>query len=277
MKEDLGLKFLYRTVPGRVLLRLMTGRGISKLCGRFLDSRISVLLIRGFVKKNGIRPEDYVSRKYSSFNQFFYRKIKPELRSFSMNPKDFISPCDGHLSAFRIRDGLVLPVKQSRYGINDLLGDNRAADRYKDGICLVIRLCMDNYHRYHYSDNGVITDNGFIAGELHTVRPVALADIPVFVRNCREYTVMETENFGTVTQIEVGAMLVGRIVNYKHSGQFIKGEEKGRFEYGGSTVILLLEKDRVRLEERFFENTLKGIETKVYMGNTLGTAGGIIK
>ena len=254
------------------MLRIMAGRGISRLCGRFLDSRLSTCLIKGFTARSGIDLSDYVAQDYSSFNEFFYRKIKPQLRPVSMDREDFAAPCDGLLSAYHIEEGLVIPIKQSRYSISDLLGNDETAERYKDGTCLVFRLCVDNYHRYHYPDNGRIIKNRFIPGELHTVRPIALEAMPVFVRNCREYTVMETEMFGTVTQVEIGAMLVGKIVNYRHSGSFAKGEEKGRFEYGGSTVAVLLEKNRVKLPERIFTNTGKGIETRVKMGSVLGRA-----
>ena len=138
-------------------------------------------------------------------------------------------------------------------------------------ICLVFRLCVQHYHRYAYVDDGRIIRRRFLPGELHTVRPIALAALPVFTRNCREYMVMDTAHFGRLCQIEVGAMLVGRIENYKGAGMsFRRGEEKGRFLYGGSTVVLLLEKDRVQLDELLFDNTAKGLETPVQMGETLG-------
>lgn len=269
-KDSLALRFLYNTVPGRVLLKIMAGRGISVLCGRFMDSPVSCCLIPGFIKKNHINMDDYESAEFHSFNEFFYRQIRKEQRPFSSDPLDLTAPCDGLLSAYRISGDTVIPVKQSRYTIPELLGNDPAAYSYNDGICLVFRLCVDNYHRYCYLDDGIKGGNFFIPGELHTVRPIALAALPVFTRNCREYTVMETAHFGKVTQIEVGAMLVGKIVNNMGAGEFKKGEEKGRFEYGGSTVVLLLEKDRVKLPERLFDNTRRGIETRVKMGQKIG-------
>ncbi len=269
-KESFGLRLLYNTIPGRFVLRIMTRRGISALCGRFLDSPVSKCLIPGFIRKNGICMDEYEECEYSCFNEFFYRQIKKDARPVSDEAGDLIAPCDGLLSAYHITGDTVIPVKQSMYTIPELLGGDPAADAYTDGICLVFRLCVDNYHRYCYLDDGTKGENIFIPGELHTVRPVALAALPVFVRNCREYTVMETANFGRVTQIEVGAMLVGKIVNHMGAGSFHRGEEKGRFEYGGSTIVLLLEKDRVKLPKRLFDNTRRGIETKVKMGRTIG-------
>ena len=112
----------------------------------------------------------------------------------------------------------------------------------------------------------------FIPGKLHTVRPIALEAVPVFKRNCREYTVMHTENFGDVTQMEVGAMLVGKIKNHHSKGPIVRGGEKGMFLYGGSTIIVFLEKDRVNLDPIYFEATEKGEETDVLMGQRLGCA-----
>ena len=269
-KESSGLKILYNTVPGRVLLKVMTSRPVSGLCGRFLDLPVSKCLIPGFIRKNNICMEEYEEQDYSCFNEFFYRRIRKDARPVSTDPDDLIAPCDGLLSAYRITDTTVIPAKQSLYTIPELLDNDPVAEKYKDGICLVFRLCVDNYHRYCYLDDGVKGANHFIPGELHTVRPIALAALPVFIRNCREYTVMDTVNFGTVTQIEVGAMLVGKIVNHMNAGCFERGEEKGRFEYGGSTIIILLEKDRVKLPARLFDNTARNIETRVKMGQTLG-------
>ena len=117
-----------------------------------------------------------------------------------------MAPCDGLLSVYKITEGLVLPIKQSRYTIADLLGNDPAAAVFQDGVCLVFRLCVQHYHRYAYADDGVILKKRFLPGQLHTVRPVALSALPVFTRNCREYTVMDTRNFGRLAQIEVGAI-----------------------------------------------------------------------
>lgn len=267
--EGKMLNFLYKTAAGRVLLKPLCSRWLSKLCGKFLDSRLSKPIIKSFVKKNNINLSDYYSDGFCSFNDFFCRKIKEELRPIDTEPSHLISPCDGLLSAYRINKNTVLPVKQSLYTVSELLNGDVLADRYADGICLVFRLCVDHYHRYCYIDNGTKSENIFIPGRLHTVRPIALESYPVFVQNCREYTVMETENFGAVTQIEVGAMLVGKIANLHGKASFLRGEEKGRFLYGGSTVILLLEKGSVKIKDEFFTATESGKETPVKMGEAL--------
>ena len=266
-----ALRFLYEKRAGRCLLKIAASRPVSAVAGRFMDSPLSKPLIGPFARKNGIDMADYLPVKYSCFNAFFCRPIRKNLRPIPDEAAGFMAPCDGLLSAYRITDGLVLPIKQSRYTIADLLGNDPAAADFRDGECLVFRLCVQHYHRYAFADDGVILRKRFLPGQLHTVRPIALAALPVFTRNCREYTVMETENFGRLAQIEVGAMLVGRVENYKGAGvSFRRGEEKGRFLYGGSTVVLLLRKDRAELDRELFENTENGLETPVKLGEVLG-------
>lgn len=268
------LRFLYHTRPGRMLLKPLTCRPVSAVSGRFLDSRMSKPLIRPFVRKNHIDLRDYYAENFHCFNDCFTRQIREPLRPIDPRPEHFIAPCDGLLSVYPVRGDTVLPVKQSRYTLSDLLEDPRLAGRYRDGLCLVFRLCVEHYHRYCYVDDGSKGENRFLPGRLHTVRPVALAAGPVFTQNCRELTVLNTRRFGPVTQVEVGAMLVGKICNHHGAGPIHRGQEKGMFLYGGSTVILLLEKDRVRLEPALLEASLQGRETPVKMGQMLGSAVG---
>ena len=229
-------------------------------------------MISRFIKKNGISAEEYELGNLKCFNDCFVRRVKEGQRPIELSPDALISPCDGRLSAYRIKEDTVLPIKQSRYTISSLLAGDGISKKYENGVCLVYRLCVDNYHRYCYIDAGSKGKNVFIKGKLHTVRPVALESLPVFTENCREYTVMETENFGTVTQVEVGAMLVGKIKNHHEEYSFLRGEEKGLFLYGGSTIVVLLEKGRAVLPEELFEATERGEETLVKYGEQLGTA-----
>lgn len=268
-KESGALRFLYRTVVGRVFLKLLTARWISKLCGAFLNTRLSKPLIRRFVNGNGIDLSQFESDDFRCFNDCFSRKIKEGMRPLPEDEAVLFSPCDGLLSAYRLKEDTVLPVKQSAYTLSSLLQDEALAERYRDGVCLVFRLCVTHYHRYCYPVSGVKGENTFIKGRLHTVRPIALEAGPIFTENCREYTVIDTERFGSVLQMEVGAMLVGKILNHHGSGTVTRGEEKGMFLYGGSTIILLLEKDKVTVNERFFDATANGEETPVVMGEIL--------
>lgn len=266
-KDGGTLRFLYNNAFGRFLLRPLISRPISKLAGAYLSSRLSKGLIKKFVKNNNIDLNEFYSDNFRCFNDCFCRKIKEGQRPLE---EGLIAPCDGLLSVYPIEDGLVLPIKQSQYSIAELLDDDVLAKEFDGGTVLVFRLCVNHYHRYSYFDDGVKGDNKFIKGRLHTVRPIALGQYPVFVQNCREITVMDTVHFGKAVQVEVGAMLVGKIANLHGSGPIKRGEEKGMFLYGGSTVVLLLQKDAATLPDELYENTRLGLETPVRMGQQIG-------
>lgn len=266
-KDGGTLRFLYNNALGRFLLRPLISRPISKLAGAYLSSRLSKGLIKKFVKNNNIDLNEFYSDDFHCFNDCFCRKIKEGKRPLE---EGLIAPCDGLLSVYPIEDGLVLPIKQSQYSIAELLDDDVLAKEFDGGTVLVFRLCVNHYHRYSYFDDGVKGDNKFIKGRLHTVRPIALGQYPVFAQNCREMTVMDTVHFGKAVQVEVGAMLVGKIANLHGSGPIKRGEEKGMFLYGGSTVVLLLQKDAATLPDELYENTRLGLETPVRMGQQIG-------
>ena len=266
-----ALQFLYHTVPGRLLLKPLTSRTLSRLAGRFLDSPLSKGLIRPFVKNAGIRLEDYESDGFRCFNDCFTRKIKDGLRPVDPDPEHLIAPCDGLLSVWPIQNGLVVPIKQSLYSIERLLQDKKLAKEYEGGLCLVYRLCVDHYHRYSYVETGEKSGNRFLPGVLHTVRPVALEAVPVFTENCREYTVIRTEKFGPLVQMEVGAMLVGRIFNHEQeSGPVERGVEKGMFLYGGSTIVVLVPPSKVEMDQKYLHASAAGQEVAVKLGEPVG-------
>lgn len=247
-RESAGLRFLYGTYVGRMILKLLIRPSVSCICGRFMDSRISTALIPGFIRKNGIDLSEYEQEEYRCFNDCFCRHIRPEQRPVDPDPAHMTAPSDGLLSVFRVQKDTVIPVKQSAYTLGELLRDDALATEFEDGYCLVYRLCVHHYHRYAYVETGIKGENIHIPGVFHTVRPIALKAVKVFCENFREYTVLETRNFGKIVQMEVGAMLVGRIRNFQEAGPTVRGKEKGTFLYGGSTVIVLVQKDRIRIE-----------------------------
>lgn len=267
------LAFLYGTALGRLLLKPMTAPGLSRLAGRWMDSRSSRCLIAPFVKRNGIDLSDYEPAEYASFNAFFTRRIRPEARPLDSAPDHLTAPCDGRLSVYAIDENSVFTIKHSRYDVPALLGGDARGAQFRGGVCLVFRLAVDDYHRYHYLDDGSKGENHFVPGVLHTVRPIALEHTDVFVQNCREYTFLNTAHFGMAAQIEVGALLVGRISNRHGAGTFRRGEEKGCFLYGGSTVVLLLQAGAARVQERFWQATARNEEIRVRLGECIGSAG----
>lgn len=269
-KQNKLLKKLYGSVTGRVLLKTLTAPALSRIAGRFMDSPASKVLIKPFIKKSGIDTSQYVMSGFRSYNDFFTRRIKKGKRPVDTAPEHLISPCDSKLTVYKISSRSIFRIKGSRYRVSDLLCNDFLAKRYCGGYCCIFRLEVDDYHRYCYIDSGVKSGNTFIPGELHTVNPVALERYNIYKRNCREYTVLHTDNFGDVVQVEVGAMLVGRIVNLHDEGAFRRGEEKGRFEFGGSTVVLLFEKDSIIPDRDILVNSSDGIETVVKYGEKIG-------
>lgn len=183
-----------------------------------------------------------------------------------------VAPCDARLSVYKIENDSSFSIKGGRYTVCSLLRSEQLAREFEGGWCFIFRLAVDNYHRYCYFDSGSKEENVFLEGVLHTVHPVALECCDIYKENSREYTLLHTDSFGDAVQVEVGAMMVGRICNNHGACSFKRGEEKGRFEFGGSTIVLLLKKDVAEPDEEFIRNTAKGLETAVKMGEAIGCA-----
>lgn len=271
-RQDLLLEKIYTSPLGRGIMKLFVNPFFSMAMGKLLDSRCSACLIKPFIKMTHINLKEYEVQKYSSYNEFFTRQIRKEFRPIEHESKNLITPADGKLSVYKVTERGLFTVKHTKYSLDQLLKNPTLAQQYQGGYAVIVRLTVDNYHRYCYVDNGLKGKNHKIAGKLHTVNPIANEYVPIYKENSREYCRIKTENFGEVIQMEVGAMMVGKIKNYKETGQVKRGEEKGKFEFGGSTVILLLKKGRVSIEENLLKNTSNGYETKVKMGQKIGTA-----
>ncbi|MGN1317512.1 MAG: phosphatidylserine decarboxylase, partial [Lachnospirales bacterium] len=237
---------------------------------KFMDSGLSVSLIKPFIYKNNIDLNDFKIENWKSFNEFFTRRIKPQSRPIDTNRFSFIAPCDGLLTVYNSSEPLL--IKGVKYSLLELLKDKKLAEEYKDGKCLIYRLTPSHYHRYCYIDKGIKSKNRFIPGILHTVQPIGLENAKVFKVNSREYTLLRTVNFGDIIQMEVGALFVGRIVNYHEKHKFLRGEEKGRFEFGGSTIVVLTKKNAVEILPEILE--CNG-EYSVKMGQAVGFKGGL--
>ena len=197
------------------------------------------------MRRHGLRLDKKQLRSFRSFRDFFARTRRNLLTD--MHPEHLISPCDGWLSAFAIDEDSSFEIKGSRYRLRDLLVDEGLSRRYNGGDCLIYRLCPADYHHYCYIDDGYQGGNHYIPGELHSVQPAACARFPVYTLNRRCWTILATENFGPVVQTAVGAFAVGGIVNERENARVRKGEEMGRFELAGSTIVQFFEKDRIRL------------------------------
>lgn len=267
-KEALSIRFLYGTMVGRAILKPLVHPFVSRLAGKFLDSGVSARLVPWFIKKHHIDMEGYEEKRYRSFNDFFTRRRVTE--RIDITPNHLVSPCDGYLSVYPVDEKRTYHIKNVEYNLKELLGNKTLADRFSGGLCLIFRLTPQDYHRYCYACDGVRVKSAAIGGLLHCVRPMAYTSVPVFVENSREYVALLTDFFGTVIQMEIGALLVGKIHNYHGKVKVTKGQEKGYFEFGGSTILMLVEKDRLDLAERVIENTKTGKEMKIRLGETVG-------
>ena len=265
-----SIKFLYDTAFGRLVLKILIRPFVSKTVGFILNRRISCIFIKSFVKNNGIDMSDYEDKKYRSYNDFFTRKIKDGARNFSDNPEDLPAPCDSKLSVYKIGEDSHFSIKGGDYTVESLIKNKELAKKYCGGYLMLFRLSVDDYHRYSYIDSGTKTKNTFIKGVLHTVNPHAAGRRTVYKENCREYSVLKSDNFGDVLTVEVGAMMVGKIVNLHEEAAVKRGQEKGYFEFGGSTVILCFEKDTVTPDSDLIKNTEDGFETIVKSGEKIG-------
>ncbi|MDE7440488.1 MAG: phosphatidylserine decarboxylase [Clostridia bacterium] len=264
-------EFMYCNKMGAGILRISTSRWFSNIIAWYLNTRMSAGIIKKFVKHFDLDLSEYEQTKYRSFDSFFNRKIRSECRPVDTDPNALVSPCDGKLSVFNIDKDSVFRVKGFDYTLTSLLRNEQLAKEFEGGICLIYRLTVTDYHRYGFFDGGTAEDGVYIKGRLHTVSHEALERRRVFSENCREYTLLHTDNFGDALQMEVGAMLIGRIANHGKK-QFRRGEEKGFFRYGGSTVIVLLKKGVAEVDEEILENTKNNFETIVKYGERVGSA-----
>ena len=264
-----ALRFLYGSVLGRIILRcFVVGKWYSEYNARKNKRPDSVKKIAPFVEEYGIKLSDFEEREYESFADFFTRRLKPGKREFATGCNDFIAVADSKLTCYEITDDGKIPIKNSIYTANEIVGEEIDEDFY-GGYCLVFRLTVDDYHRYCFFDNGSVKRTKYIEGRLHTVSPISSKRYKVFSENCRSVSYLETENFGECYQVEIGALLVGRIINHPAS-RFVKGEEKGYFEMGGSTVVVMVKKDTLHIDKDLLDNSKNGIETKVLIGERIG-------
>lgn len=270
VKDDAGKaqKFLYRTFIGRLLLKIITRPFLTKLVGKYKNGKRSAKGIKKFIAAHAIDMSDYEPREYSSFNDFFTRKIKDGARPIDLTPDHLVSPCDAKLSVYTADEKGEYPIKNSYYRLKDVVGEENEKKFY-GGTVLVFRLSVDDYHRYSFFDSGTAEKTVKIKGVFHTVNPVAMERYKVFSLNTREYTLIHTQNFGDAVYAEIGALCVGKIVNTGKT-RFVRGEEKGYFEFGGSTVIVVLEKGAAIIDADIRENAAKGYETKVKSGEKIG-------
>ena len=268
MKESFVLRFLYHTVPGRAVLKLLVHPWVSKLGGLALSSCASRWLVPYYIKKYHIDMTACEKCMFSSFNDFFIRK---KAYTVCKEAHAVVSPCDGFLSVYRVDDSCSVEIKHRNYTMEELLRSKKLAGRFRGGYCLVFRLEPRHYHRYIYAADAVGIGHRVLPGILHCVRPIACSRYPVYTENSREYVVLSGGDAGIMVQMEVGALMVGKICNHRCGKQIRRGQEKGYFAFGGSTIVLLLQDGAVDLCEDAVRVCGSDTEIPVQIGERIGT------
>src|SRR5262245_44273902 len=273
-EKDL-MEFLYGSWLGFFITELLfKHRWPTELYARLQHGSGSKAKIGKFVESHGVNLDDLERplESFNSFNEFFIRRLKPSSRPIDRRPGSLISIADCRLSVYPIREDAIYQVTAGSLTIARLVGDEEIAAGYAGGSCLIFRLAPVDYHRFGYIDDCEQSPVEAINGFYRSVHPLSLKKLKaVFTENRREYCVLKTANFGDVVHIEVGATAVGRIVQrHPEGGRFARGEEKGYFEFGGSTVILLLEPGAAQIDDDITEYSGRGIETIVRYGERIG-------
>lgn len=272
-----ALRLAYEFLPGRLALETMVRKTwFSAWYGRRMDAEKSARLIPAFIEKYGLNPDEFEgsANSFRTFNDFFYRKLKPGARPVDPAPEAVVFPADGrHLGFARASEIEGVFVKGQRFNLPALLGDAKLAERYENGTLVLSRLCPVDYHRFHFPCAGVPGEARLINGSLYSVSPIALRRRLAYLwENKRVVTILKTEALGDVLLLEIGATNVGSIVQTARAGQPVgKGAEKGYFRFGGSSTITIFEPDRVRLADDLLEQSAQCCELYARVGDRMGT------
>lgn len=262
----------FRGLFSKLVLPLLARIPLFSILYGYLQKRpASAKKIAPFIRAYGIDAAEFAESDFPSFNAFFIRKLKPERRPLAAEPNVLAMPADGRYLVYPQFDQFL--VKGQEFSLTAFLHDRAAASRYSEGSMAIIRLCPTDYHRFHFPCNGIASAARLINGPLFSVNPMALRKrISILSENKRVVTEIETERFGTILYIEIGATSVGSIRQTYRPGPISKGAEKGYFEFGGSCIVLLFEKGRIVFDQDLIANTKKGLETRANFGESLGAS-----
>lgn len=265
------LYWLYYNPIGQLSLEAMVKRKfISHWYGQEMDHASSRDKIKGFVEDYQIDMSSFQEKEYENFNDFFYRKIKPESRPINKDSLLIVSPADGKILVYPDIANTDFIIKGYQFNVQEFLQDDSLAQHFRNPSLMIIRLCPADYHRYHFPVSGNITFEKKVDGDYYSVSPIALKKkVELLTMNKREFTIIESPVFGSVLMMEVGATMVGSMLRTYKDSIVAKGEEKGYFRFGGSTVVLLFEEAILEIDQDLIANSAQGIETEVKMGERI--------
>ncbi|MDD3049807.1 MAG: phosphatidylserine decarboxylase [Candidatus Cloacimonetes bacterium] len=272
---ELWLKWLYYNPIGKITLETIIKRKlISSFYGKLMDRQQSKKKIEPFVNNLDIDMDDFDSSiPFSSFNDFFTRKLKPGARSIDRKPDSIVSPGDGKLLAFNnIDSSSIIRIKGLGYSLSAFLKNEELFHKFENCSMFVLRLCPADYHRFHFPFPGIVEEATEIKGKYYSVSPHSTRrKIKTFAQNKRQITLVKNEKIDSYIIAEIGATLVGSILQtFTPYSNVEKGQEKGYFKFGGSTVLLLFQKNKVLIDKDLLKNTKNGLETKILMGEKIG-------
>lgn len=269
------LKWQYNNPVGKLCLKAVINRKfVSSMCGRFMDMRFSRKKIAKIARNYNVDMGEFEKEisDFRSFNDFFMRKLKPGVRPIDGDSSVICSPADGNVLGFEKVSHLDnFFIKGEQFTLSTFLRDKALASEYEDGSLMIFRLAPMDYHWFHFPVSGFVNPSVKIKGKYNSVSPYAVKkNIRIYCRNKREYSVIKTEGLGNVLMAEIGATMVGSIVQrYFPYSAVEKGQEKGHFLFGGSTVVLLFEPGRIEIDEDLVRNTLGKLETRALMGERI--------
>ena len=266
------LNWLYHNPIGEATLWTIAKRKIvSSVYGNMQEKPASADKIQPFIKDYGVDMSIAQNENFKSFNDFFIRKLKPVARPIVADSLAVASPADGKILAYNNINNSDFYIKGLKFNVQSFLKNTELAKKYENGAMIVFRLAPPDYHRYHFPVSGTTDSSNIkIDGDYYSVSPLALREkAEIFWLNKREYGVIKSPIFGDVVMIEVGATMVGSMIQ-TYKGTYVKkGEEKGYFKFGGSTVVLLFEKDQIKIDADLLTNTSKDLETTIKMGEQI--------
>lgn len=270
------LRFAYENPVGRLSVWLIARRAIfSKWFGLRMSKPESALRVLPFITQYNLDVDEFAKSPfdYKTFNDFFYRALKPGARPIAGGDDAAVLPADGRHLVFPDIDAAEgFYVKGAKFTVRELLDDEELATRFAGGAMVISRLCPVDYHRFHFPVAGAPRESRLVQGWLYSVSPIALRRrIRYLVENKREVTVIEGSPFGPVAMIEVGATNVGSIRQSFVPGRPVaKGDEKGLFAFGGSCVITLFTRGSIRFDDDLVTQSREQRETYARMGERLG-------
>ena len=271
------LRWTYGSPLGAIALHAFVKRPFfSAWYGWRMNAAKSAARIDPFIQRYSVDATEFADPpdSFASFNEFFYRKLKPAARPIEPDPSRIVFPADGrHLGFQRASSIDSVFVKGQKFDLTALLGDEKLAKRFADGALVLSRLCPVDYHRYHFPCAGIPSATHTIQGPLFSVSPIALREkLSYLWTNKRSITQLETPDLGTVLLLEIGATCVGEIhQTFKPGTAVEKGAEKGYFAFGGSSTITIFEPGAVKLDADLLEQSSNQTELYARMGEAMAS------